>query len=185
MLMAVVAAAAPRASALKWEPGHLLTNYVDSSGSDFIRVSSTRTSSFAPMVPLSSCMWSRISGAQSCLTQCFSYQLQVLNSAGELLEDVSIAGGSRWTADDHVGWAVASYDGSRVIFVTTDSHSIYSVGIEAPHTVRPPAHQAHGSSGAAWGCTAAHCMPHQKMLHHQIAWRPAYGRLVCQCAHLL
>ena len=50
VLMAVVAAAAPTASALKWEPGHLLTNYVDSSGSDYIRVSSTRISSFAPIV---------------------------------------------------------------------------------------------------------------------------------------
>ena len=57
MLMAVVAAAAPTASALKWEPGHLLTNYVDSSGSDFIRVSRPRLDS-AMMVPLSSCMWS-------------------------------------------------------------------------------------------------------------------------------
>ena len=100
---------------------------------------------------------------------------QVLNSAGELLEDVSIAGGSRWTADDHVGWAVASYDGSRVIFVTTDSHSIYSVGIEAPHTVRLPARQADGPSGAACGKrTTAPCM----VTHHRITEQAANERLM-------
>ena len=75
----------------------------------------------------------------------------MLSSAGALLEDVRIEGGSQWSADDHVGWAVASYDGTRVLFVTTDTHSIYSVSIDAPHTVgaRIMSKQQH-----AWDCRA-------------------------------
>ncbi len=52
------------------------------------------------------------------------------------MEDVPVSGGDDWTAGDHVGWAVASYDGARVFFVTTKSKSIYTVSVELPHKVR-------------------------------------------------
>lgn len=38
LVLAAVAASIPAAAAIKWEPGHLLTNFVNSDGSDFIRV---------------------------------------------------------------------------------------------------------------------------------------------------
>lgn len=59
----------------------------------------------------------------------------MLDSTGAFLEDVPISSGKQWTADDHIGWTVASYDGSKVFFVTTESNGIYSVEVDVPHTV--------------------------------------------------
>ena len=77
--------------------------------------------------------------------------MQALDSSGTLIEDVPIDGGSAWTAKDHIGWAVASYDGKHVFFVTTDSHSIYSIDIQAPHTVCGSCLREHHSNA----CTVA------------------------------